>query len=102
VDEIDPDGPVPIYLQLANILRAGIESGEFPAGRPVPTERMLTQTFGIAVGTVKKAIQVLRDEGLVYTVIGRGVYVGQPPDLPTSPSGTSRQPRRGTVSGGRG
>jgi GntR family transcriptional regulator len=90
VDEIDPKGPVPIYRQLANILRAGIESGEFPQGRPVPTERMLTQTFGIAVGTVKKAIGVLRDEGLVYTVIGRGVYVGKPPDLPGSSSGGSQ------------
>jgi GntR family transcriptional regulator len=100
VDEIDPDGPVPIYQQLANILRAGIESGEFPPGRAVPTERMLTQTFGIAVGTVKKAIQVLRDEGLVYTVIGRGVYVGQPPDAGSS-SGTRGKPRRGTVNHGR-
>jgi GntR family transcriptional regulator len=101
VDEIDHDGPVPKYQQLANLLRAGIESGQYPEGRPVPTERMLTQTFGIAVGTVKKAIGVLRDEGLVYTVSGRGVFVGRPPGSPASSSGTKEESARGTVEGGR-
>ena len=101
MDEIDHEGPVPKYQQLANLLRAGIESGAYPEGRPVPTERMLTQTFGIAVGTVKKAISVLRDEGLVYTVSGRGVFVGRPPGSSTSSSGTADSPPRGTVEDGR-
>ena len=77
--EIDHEGDVPVYLQLAAILRAQIESGELVPRRPVPSERTLTQRYGVAGGTVKKAIQVLRDEGLVHTVIGRGVYV-VPPD----------------------
>jgi GntR family transcriptional regulator len=73
--EIDHDGDVPVYLQLAAILRGQIESGELAPRRPVPSERTLTQRYGVAGGTVKKALQVLRDEGLVRTVIGRGVYV---------------------------
>ena len=77
VDQIDHEGPVPVYKQLASILREQIASGQLPAGRPVPSERALVQTYGVAVGTIKKAIQVLRGEGLVYTVIGRGVYVAQ-------------------------
>ena len=92
---------MPKYQQLANLLRAGIEPGQYPEGRPVPTERMLTQTFGVAVGTVKKAIQVLRDEGLVYTVSGRGVYVGRQPGPPASSYGTEGKPPRGTVESGR-
>lgn len=77
--EIDHEGDVPVYLQLAAILRAQIESGDLAPRRPVPSERTLTQRYSLAGGTVKKAIQVLRDEGLVRTVIGRGVYV-VPPD----------------------
>jgi len=77
VGEIDHEGPVPVYQQLASILRDQIMSGTLRPGRPIPSERTLVQNYGVAVGTIKKAIQVLRDEGLVYTVIGRGVYVTQ-------------------------
>jgi GntR family transcriptional regulator len=72
MDEIDHEGAEPVYRQLAAILRAQIESGELRPGRPVPSERTLTQRYGVAVGTVKKAVEVLRSEGLVHTVIGPG------------------------------
>lgn len=72
---IDREGDVPVYVQLAGILRAQIESGELAPRRPVPSKRTLTQTYGIAGGTVDKAIDVLRAEGLVKTVPGRGIYV---------------------------
>ncbi len=75
MDEIDHEGAVPVYRQLAAILRAQIESGELAPGRPVPSERTLTQRYGVAVGTVKKAVEVLRSEGLVHTVTGRGIFV---------------------------
>jgi GntR family transcriptional regulator len=72
---IDPDGPEPVYLQLAGILRAQIDSGELPANRLIPSIDHLRQTYGLARGTVLHAIQVLRDEGRVRTVQGRGTYV---------------------------
>jgi DNA-binding GntR family transcriptional regulator len=75
VTEIDHEGAVPVYQQLAAILRAQIASGELRSGRPIPSERTLTQRYGIAVGTVKKAVDVLRAEGLVHTVTGRGIFV---------------------------
>jgi GntR family transcriptional regulator len=75
VTEIDHEGAVPVYQQLAAILRAQIESGELRSGRPIPSERTLTQRYDVAVGTVKKAVEVLRAEGLVHTVIGRGIFV---------------------------
>ena len=46
------------------------------AGRPLPSIRTSQQRYEVSDGTVKKAVQVLRDEGLVRTVIGRGVCVG--------------------------
>ncbi|MDQ2874249.1 MAG: GntR family transcriptional regulator [Actinomycetota bacterium] len=42
---------------------------------PVPSETSLVQEFGVARGTVRRAIEVLRDEGLVLTVQGRGTFV---------------------------
>jgi GntR family transcriptional regulator len=72
---IDRDGPTPVYLQLAAILRARIAAGELVAGRPVPSETTLMQEYGLARETVRKAVRVLRDEGLVQIVQGRGAYV---------------------------
>ena len=72
---IDHDGDVPVYVQLADLLRARIESGELAPRRPVPSKRTLMQEYQVAGGTIDKAIAILRGEGLVRTVIGRGIYV---------------------------
>ena len=72
---IDRDGPTPVYVQLAAILRGRIASGEYPAGRALPSETTLMQEYWLARETVRKAVRVLRDEGLVQIVQGRGAYV---------------------------
>lgn len=74
-ETVDPDSATPVYIQVANILRSRIESGALIPNRPVPSETQLQQEFGIARGTARKAIAVLRDERLVVTVKGRGSYV---------------------------
>jgi GntR family transcriptional regulator len=78
VPAIDHESDVPVYLQLAAILRGRIERGELAPRRPVPSKRQLTQEYGIAGGTVDKALAVLRGEKLVKTVRGRGIYVTAP------------------------
>lgn len=72
---VDHFSDVPAYLQLAGILRDMINSGQIPRQTPLPSIRTLTQTYDVAKGTVEKALGVLRQEGLVRTVPGRGVYV---------------------------
>lgn len=72
---IEHDSDIPVYVQLAGILRSQIESGELQPRRPVPSIRTLTQTYGVADGTVQKALRLLREEGLVRTVQGKGVFV---------------------------
>jgi GntR family transcriptional regulator len=72
---VDPDSATPVYVQVADILRARIESGELLPDRPVPSESQLQQEFGVARGTARKAIGLLRQQGLVVTVMGRGSYV---------------------------
>ena len=70
---LDPDKPVPLYQQLAAILRGQIEHGEL-TGR-VPSIKTLAQTYGVAMGTAERALTLLRDEGLIVMVIGRGAFV---------------------------
>ncbi|WP_217169633.1 GntR family transcriptional regulator [Streptomyces sp. AC512_CC834] len=78
--EIDHEGPVTPYRQLAEILKARIARGDWADGRPIPSENGLVQEYGIARSTVRRAIAVLVEEGVVWTVQGRGTYVGQPPE----------------------
>jgi DNA-binding GntR family transcriptional regulator len=73
--EIDLHSHEPSYRQLAAVLRARIESGEIAPREPLPSITSLTGETGLAVGTVRKAIGVLVDARLAYTVPGRGTFV---------------------------
>jgi DNA-binding GntR family transcriptional regulator len=75
VDELDPDDPRPPYQQLAHRLRAAIEAGDYGPGEQLPSHQGLAETYGVAVGTVKRALAVLRDQGLITTRHGMGSYV---------------------------
>ena len=72
---IDPMAGIPVYRQLADLLREQIESGQLAPRTPIPSAKTLAQEHGIAIGTVTRAVDVLRAEGLVVTVPGRGVWV---------------------------
>ena len=72
---IDPTGPVPPYKQIAAIIRTRITSGEYPKGTRIPTESEIVETWEVARTTARRAIALLRDEGLVDTVPQRGTYV---------------------------
>jgi GntR family transcriptional regulator len=74
-ETVDPQSATPVYVQVADILRARIESGQLLPDRPVPSESQLQQEFGVARGTARKAIALLREQGFVVTVKGRGSYV---------------------------
>jgi GntR family transcriptional regulator len=72
---IDHFGSTPAYLQLAAILREMITSGKIGPNQPLPSIKTLAQEYEVAKGTAEKALGVLREEGLVRTVPGRGIYV---------------------------
>ncbi len=65
----------PIYVQLREVLRSKIESGEYPPGVVIPSEQMLSTTYGVSHLTVRTAIESLVKEGLLKSVHGKGVYV---------------------------
>jgi GntR family transcriptional regulator len=73
--DLDPHGAVPLYEQLAQVLREQIRSGELPHNRPLPSVKTLQQTYGVAQGTAEHALRVLKAEGLIVTVRGKGSYV---------------------------
>ncbi|MFE4420474.1 GntR family transcriptional regulator [Streptomyces sp. NPDC056817] len=72
---IDREGPVPPYRQIADHLRRQIEDGTIPPGRRIPSMVEMEQEYGVARDTLRKATQVLKDEGLIETVTGMGIYV---------------------------
>lgn len=74
--KINPGSPDHPYVQLAAQLRTRIKSGEIRSVLPSIME--LTEETGLSINTVRRAIRVLIDEGLVYTVPGRGTFVGTP------------------------
>jgi DNA-binding GntR family transcriptional regulator len=71
----DPLAPVPRYRQIAAIIRERIESGQLEPNRPIPSEVQIENEFGVARATARRAVAVLRDEGLIVTVPGMGSYV---------------------------
>lgn len=74
---IDHDGPVTPYRQLAAILTARIERGDWSPGRRIASEYELMSEYGLARTTVRRAIQVLVDDDVVFTVPQRGTYVSE-------------------------
>ncbi|WP_087097594.1 GntR family transcriptional regulator [Nocardiopsis sp. JB363] len=73
--EIDVLAMPPVWLQLAAILVARIETGRYQVGRAIPSLTQLTQEFGVSRGTVAKATKYLTDNGRAQSVHGRGVFV---------------------------
>jgi GntR family transcriptional regulator len=73
--EIDRGAPEPLYQQLAAIIREQIRSGELPSRTMVPSITRLAAQYELAEVTVRKAAGLLRDEGLIVTVPGRGTFV---------------------------
>jgi GntR family transcriptional regulator len=65
----------PPSRQLAAIIREQIESGELPPGGRVPSIMQLSQEYGIATVTVRKALDALKEEGLLETTPGYGTFV---------------------------
>jgi GntR family transcriptional regulator len=68
-------GPIPKYYQLAEILRQQITSGLLTPGDQIPTEESLRQTHNVSRGTVREAIRLLLEEGLIRREQGRGTFV---------------------------
>lgn len=70
---------VPLYLQVASVMRQRIDCGRWAEGEQISTLEALEEEFGVARVTIRQAIELLRAEGLVQARQGRGTFVSGRP-----------------------
>jgi GntR family transcriptional regulator len=66
---------VPLYIQVASALRRRIETGQWQVGQQISTLEELEREFEVARVTVRQAIELLQNEGLVHRHQGKGTFV---------------------------
>lgn len=71
----------PIYLQLIDMIKLQIISGQLQPGEKLPSVRDLAMQYGVNPNTMQKALSELEWEKLVYTVRTTGRYVTEDADL---------------------
>ena len=74
-DRIDPSAQVYVWAQVAGDIRADITTGRLRPGAKLPTELELSETYGVARNTIRRAITELVSDGLVIVMRGRGTFV---------------------------
>jgi GntR family transcriptional regulator len=74
----------PLYIQLANNLRTHITTGGIRSGEALPSERDLCELIGTSRVTIRKAIEQLIAEGLLFRRQGSGTFVSPPIEAPGS------------------
>ncbi|MFD0855858.1 GntR family transcriptional regulator [Actinomadura adrarensis] len=94
---IDPTDPRSPSRQIADELRKAIRSGDLSPGDKLPSERELVERYGTSVQTARQAVRLLKTEGLVVGLPGRGVFVRERP--PVLRVGTDRYARWRRVQG---
>ena len=91
-----PDGRSPQYryTYVAEDIASRIKSGELAPGARLLSERDLAAYYGVAFHTVRHAIEILRERGMVVSIHGRGTFVVDPanPPEPPRPSDGSDSP----------
>lgn len=76
-------GALPKYVQIAEMFIRDMAAGRLKDGARLPPEREMAQELGIAVGTLRKALDVLAGKGLLERVQGSGNYVRAQANVPS-------------------
>lgn len=76
--DLPQDSRLPLYHRLRDEMLERITRGEWRPDQAIPTEAELTRIYGVAIGTVRKAVDMLVAEGLVERSQGRGTFVRRP------------------------
>lgn len=74
-----PVNELPLYLKIADDLRAKLML--LPVGAPFDTEQSLAETYGVARGTIRQALNVLVQEGILTRAQGRGSFRSESQDM---------------------
>lgn len=63
------------WQRVADAVAAEIRAGRIPKGARLTGEREMAQQYGVAIGTVRRAVRDLRERGLVTTLPAKGTFV---------------------------
>lgn len=74
---LDKKSPIPVYYQLRNIIQKKIQNGDYQEGDLIPSERELSESYGISRMTVRQALNHMVAEGLLVREKGRGTFVAK-------------------------
>jgi DNA-binding GntR family transcriptional regulator len=74
---LDRSAPELLRDQLADLIRAKIASGEWPTRTAIPSTTALAAEYDISADTVQKAIAILKGEGMLFGVTGKGTFVAE-------------------------
>ncbi|MFI9598086.1 GntR family transcriptional regulator [Nonomuraea sp. NPDC052265] len=78
----DFSDPRPAYLQIADDLCREVREGHLKVGERLPARRQLSERYGVAIETIRRALDELTREGLVSAHSTRGTYVIKTPGSP--------------------
>ncbi|WP_031226141.1 GntR family transcriptional regulator [Streptomyces roseochromogenus] len=91
-----PDRDLPPYRQIADDLRAAIAKGKLAPGEKLKSENELKDQYGTTRVTVRKALSLLKADGLLISEQGRGVFVRPQPRVLMQTTGANFRERRST------
>ncbi|MFE2497126.1 GntR family transcriptional regulator [Streptomyces scopuliridis] len=94
----DSPSKLPPYKRVADRLRQEVDRGELAPGDKLETEERLAQRFAVSRGTVRRALDLLKAEGLLVTTQGSGSYVRERPPIRLQNTGAKYRERRGSGS----
>jgi len=75
---LDFNSALPLYYQLKELIKSGIARHHWKLGEMIPSENELAAGHGVSVGTVKKALSELVQEGILHRRQGKGTFVARP------------------------
>jgi GntR family transcriptional regulator len=74
---LDRSAPELLRDQLADLIRRKISDGTWPGRTAIPSTTALAAEYDVSTDTVQKAIAILKAEGLLFGVTGKGTFVAQ-------------------------
>lgn len=86
---LDVFGRIPLYSQVADGIARYITDGKLESGERLPSVRRLSRQLNVSIDTIKQALNLLKNQGLIRAVAGSGYYVSKPPHA--VPANSNRQ-----------
>jgi len=85
ISMISKRSPVPIYVQIQDMILSKIENGQLEPHDQIPSEMQLASTYRVSRATIQKAIDRLEMDGIVYRQQGKGTFVAAPEKIEPLP-----------------